>query len=88
MVPETVLDRSRASPHQLIQDFTNLLGYSSAYMHSKVIIARLVLEFDMALAPESVDWPEECKGYDIVLRSPLYVKLWPLQKKGDRGNAT
>lgn len=83
MVLGTVLGRSRASPDHLIRDFTNVRGYSSAYMHSRVIIARLVLEFDMTLAPESVDWRENCKGYDIVLRSPLYVKLWPLQKNDD-----
>ncbi|KAJ5601665.1 hypothetical protein N7510_011199 [Penicillium lagena] len=57
----------------------NCAGKNTAYMHSKMIIARLVSEFDIALAPVCLDWPQRCKGYDTVEKPPLYVKLYSRQ---------
>ena len=57
-----------------------MIMISTAYMHSKIIIARIVLDFDIALEPRSIDWPYKCKAFDLVDRDPLYVKLSPRRK--------
>ncbi|KAJ5084713.1 hypothetical protein NUU61_009292 [Penicillium alfredii] len=55
----------------------NCAGQNAAYMHSKIIIARLVSEFDISLDPTCLDWPQRCKSYDTVEKPPLYLKLFP-----------
>ena len=79
MVLEIALDRSE-TPTPLHQEALLTILISTAYMHSKIIIARIVLDFDITLGPKSMDWPHKCKAFDLVDRNPLYVKLSPRRK--------
>lgn len=50
---------------------------SLAYMEMKVIIARLIWNFNISLAPESNSWMENQKVFNLWEKGPLIIQLEP-----------
>lgn len=72
-------DRKRA-----LQPFSlgprNCLGMNLAYAEMRVILARLIWNFDIELCEESRNWVEGIKVFMIYQRPPLNVMLKPIVK--------
>ncbi|KAL2272037.1 hypothetical protein VTJ83DRAFT_1408 [Remersonia thermophila] len=58
----------------------NCLGRNLAYAEMRLILARLVYDFDWRLADESRDWMDKAKGFTTWVRDPLYVYLTPARR--------
>ena len=56
----------------------NCLGINLAYAEMRVILARLLWNFDIELCEESNNWVEGIKVFMIYQRPPLMVKLKPV----------
>ncbi|KAJ3550039.1 hypothetical protein NM208_g207 [Fusarium decemcellulare] len=74
--PEFELDRRDA-----LQPFhigpRGCLGRNLAYVEMKVILARLIWNFNFTLAPESNQWMESQKIYNLWEKGPMMFKLEP-----------
>jgi len=46
----------------------------------RLVMARLILEFNMTLAEKSQGWVNKVKLYSGVVKRPLYVHLKPVQR--------
>lgn len=46
----------------------------------RLILARMVFEFDMELSERSKHWKENAMGYTIWAKQPLYVRLTPAKR--------
>lgn len=46
----------------------------------RLIIARIIYEFDLELLAESNDWLGQSKAYTVWLKAPLYVRLTPVKR--------
>jgi cytochrome P450 len=83
-IPERWLgdERYRDDKKRALQPFSlgprNCLGTSLAYAEMRVILARLLWNFDIELSKESNNWIEEIKVFMIYQRRPLMVKLKPV----------
>ncbi|ETS84606.1 hypothetical protein PFICI_02631 [Pestalotiopsis fici W106-1] len=55
----------------------NCIGKNLAYVEMRIIMARLIWNFDMFLAEESCDWLEKEEVYTLWHKGPLYVKMKP-----------
>ena len=53
----------------------NCIGKNLAYNEMKVILARLIWAFDIALQPECRGWPDEQKAFIVWEKDPLWVQL-------------
>lgn len=77
--PERYADDNR----EVFQPFSygnrGCIGRSLAYMEAKVTLSRVILDFDMELMPESLDWSKQ-KVYLLWEKRPLYVKLTDVTK--------
>lgn len=51
--------------------------YSLAYAEMRLILAQVLWNFDMELAPESDNWANQ-KIFSLWQKGPLYVKLTPV----------
>lgn len=47
----------------------------------RLILARIIYDFDMALADESRDWLARLRVYTIWRKAPLYVYLTPVKRE-------
>jgi cytochrome P450 len=56
----------------------NCIGMNLAYVEMRVILARLLWNFDMKLCEESKDWSDGMKVFMIYQRKPLMVELTPV----------
>lgn len=54
----------------------NCIGRNLAYAEMRTIMARLVFNFDLTLAPESKNWLDQ-KIYNLWQKPPLMVHLTP-----------
>lgn len=54
---------------------------SLAYVEMRIILARVIWNFDLVLAPESYNWLEQEEVYTLWLKGPLNVYLRPREKK-------
>lgn len=61
-----------------------LTADSLAYAEMRLILARLVFDFDMKLAEDSKDWVKRQKSYTLWDRLPLNVYFTPV-KHGEVG---
>jgi cytochrome P450 len=83
-VPERWLgdERYKDDRKKALQPFSlgprNCLGMNLAYAEVRVILARLLWNFDMELCEESMNWAEGMKVFMILQRPPLMVKLTPV----------
>ncbi|KAI5863432.1 putative cytochrome P450 [Durotheca rogersii] len=59
----------------------NCIGRNLAYAEMRVILARLVYDFDMKLSEESTDWIKRQKVFALWDRIPLYVSLTPVRRE-------
>ena len=57
-------------------ELTNLAFNSLAYFEMRLILAHVLWNFDLELAPKSEDWADQ-KVYAIWDKPELYVKLKP-----------
>ncbi|POS74303.1 cytochrome P450 [Diaporthe helianthi] len=55
----------------------NCIGKNLAYIEMRIILARVLWNFDLELAEESRDWLSRQKIYTLWEKSPLYVYLTP-----------
>ena len=83
-VPERWLgdDRYKDDRKKALQPFSlgprNCLGMNLAYAEIRVILARLLWNFDIELCDESKNWMEGIKVFMIYQRPSLMVKLTPV----------
>lgn len=56
----------------------NCVGRNLAYAEMRLIIARIIFEFDMELPEESKGWLEGLRVYTIWEKKPLYVRFTPV----------
>lgn len=56
------------------------IGRSLAYMETRIILARLIWNFDLALMPESVDWSHQ-KVFLLYEKKPLMVQVLPVERQ-------
>lgn len=50
---------------------------SLAYAEMRLILAKLIWNFDIEIAEESIDWDKKCGCYILYEKGPLYVYLKP-----------
>ncbi|OLN96220.1 Isotrichodermin C-15 hydroxylase 11, partial [Colletotrichum chlorophyti] len=85
-IPERWLDDPRFSGDQKesFQPFSvgprNCIGRNLAYAEMRLILARLIWNFDMRIAEESKDWDEKSESYFLWQKDPLNVFLAPRTK--------
>ncbi|GAP90980.1 putative isotrichodermin C-15 hydroxylase [Rosellinia necatrix] len=58
----------------------NCIGRNLAYAEMRLILARVIYDFDLRMADESKDWIERQKAYTLWDRVPLNVYLTPRVK--------
>lgn len=46
----------------------------------RLVLARVIYDFDMRLADESRDWMDKCKIFTVWVKEPLYVYLTPVER--------
>ncbi|RYP67847.1 hypothetical protein DL771_007024 [Monosporascus sp. 5C6A] len=59
----------------------NCIGRNLAYAEMRLILARIVYDFDMKLADDSKDWIKRQKAFSLWDRIPLNVYLTPVQRR-------
>lgn len=83
-VPERWLgdERYKDDRKKALQPFSlgprSCLGTNLAYAEMRLILARLIWNFDIELCGESDNWVEGIKVFMIYQRPPLKVKLTPV----------
>lgn len=50
---------------------------SLAYIEMRLVLARILFNFDMVLRAESRHWLENQKAYNIWSKPPLHIRLSP-----------
>ncbi|KAL2193015.1 cytochrome P450 monooxygenase [Corynascus similis CBS 632.67] len=90
-IPERWLDESKHTPgkqfdkqrHAAFQPFSvgprNCIGKNLAYVEMRVILARLIWNYDLALADAASENFLRCKSYALWLKGPLNVRLSPVR---------
>ncbi|KAI0910260.1 isotrichodermin C-15 hydroxylase [Ustulina deusta] len=58
----------------------NCIGRNLAYAEMRIILARLIFDFDIKMADESENWIKRQKAYTLWDRVPLQVYLTPVRK--------
>ncbi|KAI0401406.1 isotrichodermin C-15 hydroxylase [Xylaria palmicola] len=58
----------------------NCIGRNLAYFEMRIILARVIFDFDLKLADESKDWIAKQKSYQLWDRIPLQVHLTPVRE--------
>lgn len=85
-VPERWLgdERYKGDRKKALQPFSlgprNCIGMNLAYAEMRIILARLVWNFDTELCEESRDWVKGIKVFMILQRDPLLVRLTPVRR--------
>jgi cytochrome P450 len=69
---------------KVVQPFSygprNCIGKPLAYAQVRLLMAKLLWNFDMELCEESADWLERLKIYLVYEKAPLMVKLTPVRR--------
>lgn len=50
-------------------------SFSLAFTEMRLIMARLVWNYDIEIAEESIGWDKRCKCYIAFEKGPLYIRL-------------
>ncbi|KAI0129614.1 Isotrichodermin C-15 hydroxylase [Xylariales sp. AK1849] len=85
-IPERFLgdDRFKNDKREVMQSFSvgprNCIGRNLAYSEMRLIMARMVWNFDMRIAEDSHDWVEKSEFYLLWDKPPLNVYLTPRLK--------
>ncbi|KAF1810537.1 cytochrome P450 [Eremomyces bilateralis CBS 781.70] len=86
-VPERFLgdEKYKDDRFDVLQPFSygprNCIGQNLAYLEMKLILARMIWNFDLTLLPESELWNQQ-KVYFLWMKPPLYVKLSLVERDG------
>jgi aspirochlorine biosynthesis cytochrome P450 monooxygenase len=75
MGDERYKDDRRKALHPFSLGPRNCIGLHLAYAEMRIILARLIWNFDMELCEESKNWADGMKVFMIYQRAPLMVKL-------------
>ncbi|KAK4449769.1 isotrichodermin C-15 hydroxylase [Podospora aff. communis PSN243] len=82
--PDRFINPAEGEVLEALQAFSvgprNCIGRNLAYAEMRIILARLVYDFDMKLAPDSKNWVERQKTYTLWDRMPLNVYFTPVQR--------
>ncbi|KAI8167103.1 Cytochrome P450 monooxygenase 1 [Colletotrichum sp. SAR 10_70] len=82
--PERFLESEKTNVNRLdsLQAFSvgprNCIGRNLAYSEMRMVLARVIFDFDMALAPGNGDWIKRQRAYGLWDRVPLNVYLKPV----------
>ncbi|KAK6836503.1 cytochrome P450 [Apiospora arundinis] len=82
-IPERWLgdERYKGDRLEAVQPFSlgprNCIGKNLAYAEMRMILARIVWNFDLSIAPQSKNWPTDNKVYFLWEKPPLEVALTP-----------
>ncbi|KAG7140561.1 Cytochrome monooxygenase 1 like protein [Verticillium longisporum] len=85
--PERFLDSeeeaaAKGNKFEALQPFSvgprNCIGRNLAYAEMRLILARVLYDFDLELAPQSEGWLETQKAYSLWNKPPLEIKLTPV----------
>ncbi|KAI2617462.1 benzoate 4-monooxygenase cytochrome P450 [Hypoxylon sp. NC1633] len=85
-VPERWLgaERYAGDAKEMFQPFSsgplNCIGLTMGRMETRVILAKLIYNFDVELMPESARWMHDQKNYIAWHKPPLMVKLTPVSR--------
>ena len=74
--PGTVSDASRFSTCRLYSLFAHVYFSSLAYVEMRLILARMIFNFDMELDKPEQDWMDQ-QDYFIWIKPKLMIKLKP-----------
>jgi cytochrome P450 len=58
----------------------NCVGRNLAYAEMRLVLARMVFEFDMELAERSKNWLKQAQAYTIWKKTELYLRLTPVKR--------
>lgn len=58
----------------------NCLGRNLAYIEMRIILARVLWNFDIKIDQESVDWMRKQRIYNLWEKGPLYAYLTPVER--------
>ncbi|KAI0120633.1 isotrichodermin C-15 hydroxylase [Xylariales sp. AK1849] len=64
----------------------NCIGRNLAYSEMRLILARIIYDFDMELLDDSQHWIEKQKAYPLWDRKPLNVYLTPVDARNEARN--
>ncbi|KAI8214239.1 Cytochrome P450 monooxygenase 1 [Colletotrichum sp. SAR11_57] len=84
--PERFLESEKTNVNRLdsLQAFSvgprNCIGRNLAYSEMRMVLARVIFDFDMALAPGNGDWIKRQRAYGLWDRVPLNVYLKPVAR--------
>ncbi len=53
---------------------------SLAYAEMRLILAKIIYNFDMSIAEESKDWLENQEVYNVWVKPPLMVRFTPAKR--------
>ncbi|KAM0806625.1 putative Cytochrome P450 [Seiridium cardinale] len=85
-IPERWLgdERFKNDTREVMQPFSvgprNCIGRNLAYAEMRLILARMIWNFDMHLAEDSYDWVDKTELYLLLDKAPLNVYLAPREK--------
>lgn len=85
-IPERWLGDSKYNDdkRKVVQPFSvgprNCIGQNLAYAEMRVILARILWNFDIELCEESKDWMDRLRIYALWTKEPLMVKLTPVTR--------
>ncbi|OAA59705.1 Cytochrome P450 [Niveomyces insectorum RCEF 264] len=88
-VPERWLGDKRYATdcRDILQPFSvgprNCIGKNLAYAEMRLILARLLYNFDLEIMPDSRNWSQQ-KIYTLWEKGPLNVKLTPVRKETEK----
>ena len=73
-------DDRRGVVHPFSVGPRNCIGMNLAYAEMKVILARILWNFDLELCEQSKEWAENLVVYLIWAKEPLMVKATPVKR--------
>lgn len=81
---ETTFEQFKNDDHTVFQPFSagsrNCIGRNLAYAEMRLILTRLLYDFDLELDERSTDWMKGQKAYVLWEKPPLWVKVAPRAK--------
>ena len=87
MVRETVSEESRFTLFLFNLAFSflwsltyKIINFSLAFAEMRLVLAKIIFNFDLKLADDSYNWIERQKNYNVWDRIPLNVSLTPVEK--------
>ncbi|KAF3064163.1 Isotrichodermin C-15 hydroxylase [Daldinia childiae] len=61
----------------------NCIGRNLAYAEMRLILAKILFNFDMSIDDESLNWFSNQRAFSVWEKPPLYIHLTPVTKKSE-----